>query len=272
MSVKGDLECLVWLQARELELSESARSLNAVARRRAEFEARIEKAEQEVRSTEKELEACQKQGRQLETELRAAEEKVRKYKDQLMAVKTNKELWALQEEISSAEGRVESIEDQSLEQLEVADEAEKKIAAGRRRLDEIRLQVEVARSEADREEQGLNEQSQRISQAIAELRQRLPQELLGKYEHVKEVRAGVAVAEAVGETCLACNFKLRPQLYVELKNLSAVLQCENCNRVLFERESLGLPASLMRKTEEEDVPHEPSPATQQEESPPEWTP
>jgi NMD protein affecting ribosome stability and mRNA decay len=62
---------------------------------------------------------------------------------------------------------------------------------------------------------------------------------------VKKVRKGVAVAEVIDEICQACHVKLRPQLYVETLNLAEIHVCENCNRIMFVRETLNIPAAVL---------------------------
>ena len=86
-----------------------------------------------------------------------------------------------------------------------------------------------------------------------ELRQRISEDLLHRYEDIKKVRGGVAVAEALDETCLACNFTLRPQLYVEVRNVEEVLSCENCRRILFSRQTLEIPESVLAHEADDDL-------------------
>jgi hypothetical protein len=63
------------------------------------------------------------------------------------------------------------------------------------------------------------------------------------------VRQGVAVAEVVEEICQGCHVKLRPQLYVETLNLSEIHDCENCRRIVFIRETLAIPATVLAEKE-----------------------
>ncbi len=66
---------------------------------------------------------------------------------------------------------------------------------------------------------------------------------------MKKVRRGVAVAEVIDEICQACHVTVRPQLYVETLDLNEIHGCENCRRIMFIRETLSIPASVLAPKE-----------------------
>ena len=262
MSVKADLEQIVTLQKRELELERIGRDLDAIERERAALHAEIEAAEEAVSTAETELQTSGSERKRLELDLQTAEGKVEKYKEQVMAVRKNEELWALQKEIDAAEEEAGSVETRILEHMETADWLHAVIAERGAELEETRKRAGVANAEADRRAAELDAEAATVGEAIAGARGRLPDDLLRKYEKVKKLRGGVAVAEAQDEVCLSCNVKLRPQLYVETLNLSGIMQCENCHRILYVAEPLDLPGGAASgRSEAEVAPEAPAEAT-----------
>jgi hypothetical protein len=165
---------------------------------------------------------------------------VSKYKDQMHSVKTNEQLWALQEEIGHAEQEVDAVEEKILEQLELADSLEKEIEDKKAELTGERKRIEAEISEADAEEAELKAAKAAVESAIEELAAQVPADLMKKYEGIKKLRGGVGVAEVIDEVCMACNTKVRPQLYVDTLNFVDVMQCENCKRIIYSAERLGL--------------------------------
>lgn len=254
MSVKRQLEWLVRLQAREQEMQRLEQAMVELEEEREERAEEIRRAEAAVESAEESLEECQKEIRRLDMELKTAEEKVSKYRDQLLEVKTNKELWALQEEIETAEEEVGDVEEQSLVQMERADELEETIGERQEELRETRQRVEAAREDIDRREAEVRARQQEVEAALSGLRDELSDDLLERYEAVKRIRDGRGLAEARDGVCHACNFTLRPQLWVELRNLEDILACENCKRLLWVREVLDLPAGLLGPEAPEEAP------------------
>ena len=57
--------------------------------------------------------------------------------------------------------------------------------------------------------------------------------LLETYERVRKGRRGVAVAEVREGFCTACNVRLRPQVYNDIRTNEALLMCESCSRIMF---------------------------------------
>jgi RNase P subunit RPR2 len=61
----------------------------------------------------------------------------------------------------------------------------------------------------------------------------LPPEILELYERVRKARRGLALAEARDGCCTACNVRLRPQVYNEVRTNESVVTCESCSRILY---------------------------------------
>ena len=57
--------------------------------------------------------------------------------------------------------------------------------------------------------------------------------VLALYERIRTYRTGAAVAEVRDGLCTACNVRLRPQVYNEVRSNEAVLTCENCSRIVY---------------------------------------
>ena len=64
------------------------------------------------------------------------------------------------------------------------------------------------------------------------------------YDRIAAVRGGIAIAEGVEGRCTACNVRLRPQIWVQVRNAGQVQQCDACKRIVFARAALSLPSSV----------------------------
>lgn len=259
MSIQKSLETLVWLQSRELELREIGLQLEELARQRAALDAEIAAAEDRVAGAEADLENSRSEGRHMDLDLQTAEEKVSKFKAHLLDVKTNEELWALQRQIDTAQGEVGALEERIIEQLVRGDEVEARISVRRDELAEVTARVDRERAEADSKEAALERERAEVEAAIADLRENVPADLLHRYDDVKKARHGVAVAEVIDEICQACHVGLRPQLYVETLELKEIHGCENCRRIVFVRDTLSIPASVLAPKEPHGAADEPEP-------------
>ncbi len=262
MSAKDDLTALVSVQFCELDLVGIDGEIDDVERGRAAARAEIEAAEGVVSAAETALEDARSEARRLEIDLKSAEEKVSHFKDQVLAVKTNQELWAIQKEIGHAEKAVGDIETGILEQLETADSLEAVISEKNDELAGAKQRVDAAIVEADRREAELIAAKARIDDALVGLRQRIPADLMKRYESIKTVRGGVGVAELLDETCLACNTKVRPQLCVDAFNFTDIVRCESCGRIFYVAERLG-PVFAVATAANDDASAPPAPSGEQ---------
>jgi len=186
------------------------------------------------------VEGARHEAKRLDLDLKTAEEKVSKYKDQMHNVKTNEQLWALQEEIGHAESAVSEVETRILEQLEVADSLTAVIGEKKAEMVGETKRIDAGIAEADRREAELTAGKAEVEAAIAELGTQVPADLRKKYEGIKALRGGIGVAEVLDEVCLVCNTKVRPQHYVNTMNLVELMQCESCKRIIYVAEKLGL--------------------------------
>ena len=244
MSIKDGLTILVSVQACELELKCIDSEIADVERERAAAHAEIEAAEGEVDAIRAALEDARSVAKRLDMDLKSAEEKVVKFNDHMLAVKTNEELWAIQEEIGYAERAVSAVETKILEQLENEDSLATSIGQKGNELTHVRESVDAAIAEADNKEAELISVKAEVDDALSTLQERIPEDLMKKYGNIKMVRGGLGVAEILDEICLVCNFKMRPQLYADTFNFTDIKHCENCGRIIYVAERLGIASGV----------------------------
>jgi|TARA_B100000959_G_scaffold110865_1_gene116924 hypothetical protein len=240
MSIKDGLAVLVNVQARELELKFIDSEIADVEQERAVARSEIEAAEGELDAIRVALEDVRSVAKRLDIDLKSAEEKVTKFNDQMLTVRTNQELWAIQEEIGHAERAVSVVETKILEQLEHEDSLKVSIGQKSNELAHVRESVDVAIAKANNREAELISVKAKVDDALSNLQERIPEDLMKKYGDIKMVRGGLGVAEILDEICLVCNFKMRPQLYADTFNFTDIMQCENCGRIVYVAERLGI--------------------------------
>jgi len=169
----------------------------------------------------------------LEGEVKVIQEKITKHKDQLYQVKTNEQYKAMLKEIQGEESNIRKIEDQVLEKMIEAEDIQKLIqeAAARLEGEKARVAAEIKRLQDERQKD-LDERAL-LQARRKELAAAVSESVLATYERLRTYRTGAAVAEVRDGLCTACNVRLRPQVYNEVRRSDAVLTCENCSRILF---------------------------------------
>ena len=244
MSFRDELERLVRLQATELQVRALQSELDALPAAREACQGRVLEAEAAVEAAELAREESHKEHRRLEGELQEAEAQIVKYKEQEMLVKTNQQLWAIQDEIKTVEDRIGGTEEAIIEQLEAGDTLSAAIAARNQELATAKAEAAVEITEIDGHEKELSEKLDLGRGEASDLRAGTAPELVSFYDRIAAVRGGIAIAEGVEGRCTACNVRLRPQIWVQVRNVAAPQQCDACKRIVFARETLSLPSTV----------------------------
>ena len=228
-----DLQTLIQLQQLDTRMFELRRRVLSIP---DEIESQAESL-QECRDAVDELrdQAGQKVRlqRQLEGEVELLQQKLSRYQEQLMDVKTNREYRAMRHEIADVRAQISNQEDEILEIMLALDELEDQTREASRRAEERASEVSSRQKELESFAARSESNMAGFEAERGQLERDLPESLLERYRKLASVNNGQALAEVSGQSCRACNVKLRPQLFTEVKTGLKVLTCETCNRILY---------------------------------------
>ena len=101
------------------------------------------------------------------------------------------------------------------------------------RKEQFEKEHEERTAEFTRDEKECQESIERVKKGRQEIIQQVPPDIRSQYERIVERKQGLALVEATGENCGACQFQLRPQVINELLLGESVVVCENCSRILY---------------------------------------
>ena len=233
--MERNLSLLITLQKFDSLILEKQAIIEVIPSKISEVEGPFKKAQAVFDKLKLSSESLEKKKRDKERELDDTNEKIKKLKTRTTEIKTNKEYQALLKEIETAEKERNAIEDEILNFMEEMENSSKRVKLEESRLKAEKDKLDVYReklrgevSEAEKELHHLREERSRIVESI-------DKELYTLYMSLLEKGNGTAVAEAKEEVCQGCNMNIPPQLFVEIKGNQEILQCPQCNRILFYR-------------------------------------
>ena len=227
-----DLEKLIRLHLAELELTRLDSELADIPRLNSEVEDRLARERGRLEAARDALETSQRNRKQNETEVQDLETKRSKYKGQLMEVKTNKEYTAMLQEIETVEREIRTREDQILEEMERAEGLSSEVAQEEKAFGTVEEAARKEIAELEAKNARLTEERQGVAKNRDEVAASVPEQPLQLYQRVVKLR-GTGLAEAKDGMCQTCHVKLRPQMWVEVKQNETVTQCASCNRILY---------------------------------------
>jgi predicted nucleic acid-binding Zn-ribbon protein len=229
-----DLERLIQLQSLETAVEESRRRVAAHPQRVEEVDARLTHSRAALDDAKQRLKASQDLRRDQEKEAATYQARLSKFKDQLSAVKTNREYQAIQIETQTAQKELGVVEEKVLERMMEADA----LAAEVKKAEQI---FTAQQKEVDVDKKALAEELATVEAALAQASERraaviagMEPRLVALFEQVARARKGIAICIASREgLCTACNVRLRPQVFQEVRRNDAIIQCFSCNRILY---------------------------------------
>ncbi len=173
------------------------------------------------------------QQRSAERELATQEDLLHKVRSRLSELKTNKEYQAHLFEIEQARKKKDSIEEGVLETMQRVEENALALKELQEQADEAQklFDVEKARLESQfaelvNELSGLNQHQQQVADSVSK-------PLLARYNRLKTMRKGYAIAEVKDGSCGGCRLQLPPQLVAEVRRGDELMDCSYCHRLLF---------------------------------------
>lgn len=214
------------LEHRLDELPEQAaldESLERAGKVRAERDAKrvdLDRLAADVRKLEGELELLQQ---------RRADEQQKMYAGE---ISNPRELQALRAEIGNLAERIEALEDDLLEVMESREELQGEIDELERTSEELATEEDQLTAARDEAAKGILAELAELEVARDEERDRVPDDLLERYEAKKEKHGGVAVGALDGGICTACRLELTPLEISELRDGPPVGTCPQCQRLL----------------------------------------
>lgn len=237
------LDTIVELQSALDQLKAAEQRLHGIPDWMRELHEEHAKNKAQIEQIEQTVEEAARERRAAEAATADAQEKLKKYQQQINKVSTQREYGALLQEIDTVKALISGSEEKGLASLESWENAQKELAAKResfRELDE-RYATELARWES--EKPGVASQVADLKARIAEMRSSLPRGVASQFERILERNPGGALApvrliQRPGKAqrewhCAACNYRVRPQSVVEIRNGTGLVQCDACKRILF---------------------------------------
>jgi predicted nucleic acid-binding Zn-ribbon protein len=228
------------IQLQELDATIRARSeqKNRLPEALAALERRRAAARDDLDAVKESLQAAQKNKRDRDKDLEVGAQKVEKLKARTSEIKTNKEYQALLKEIETAEQENKTIEDEILVLMEQIDAAVVSITAAEKKARDDEEAIVVEQKEHEAVFVQLEKELKEVERERQETAAHIDPPVLGQYQKLLKSKAGIAIAEARGESCSGCYMSIPPQVFVNVKKNSSIITCPHCGRFLFYKEAV----------------------------------
>jgi len=231
--VEVEFEKLIQLQELDNSLRQITADLSDIPHLIDQVQKKIKADSDLVLKAKERLTQNQKKRRDLEAEVKDLKALVAKFKRQLNEVKTNKEYTSLLKEIQDTQNKIDSLEEEIIKELLIADEIEEEIrsASLKQKNEEEHLKKEV--EALTQRKKILEEEKNHLVKKKETLMPSIPKAQLQLYLNISRKRGGIALSKVIDEFCSMCQMRIRPQMLNEIRDRSKIYLCESCGRILY---------------------------------------
>lgn len=237
------LDTIVDLQRTLRELREARRHLEDLPDSMRELHAEHAARLGEIEAAEEVARQAALDRRAAEGSVASAQEKLKHYQQQIGTVRTQREYGALLHEIDGVRDEIRRLEEEALEALERGEAAQREIAEKRAAFAELDQRYQTELETWNAEKPALQAAAETTEARVRELRAQVPAPLLSRFQRLLDRNRGDALAvvrplDRGGRApqlwaCGGCNYRVRPQVVVEIRNQGSIIECDSCKRILF---------------------------------------
>ena len=229
--LNDDVEKLWELQTVMSQLADREKQLAAKPESFAAVEREWEAANAEVTKLNENKEQLGRERRRVEGELSDQQEVLKKYQGQLMQVKNQQQYAAAWKEIDATRKHVKDLEDSLLKNMTEIEAVQSQLDARAASHGDLKSRYDTAHDAWQHSLTDLRTEAEQLRGRAATIEERIREPLRREFHRIFKQRQGVAVAEAVSDSCSACRTRIRPAVAQQLRR-GELVHCEGCHRIL----------------------------------------
>ena len=238
MEARDQLLRLLRIQDLALEISRAKEVVEGAPERIERIEGHFRERNAEYVAVKERHDALDADQRSRNSELGELEDKRKKYMEDLMQVKNQREYAAMLKEIDSVKAQITDHEEAILKDLEEIEKLKTELATNEEHIAKEREAVERDRGAVESETEEARQVIESRSEERAEVESELPRKVMSMLRRLEAGRHGIFLTQAVKGTCQSCYVRVRPQVFQEIRQATAVHTCDSCRRFLYYEPSL----------------------------------
>jgi len=170
-----------------------------------------------------------------EVDLNAKEQQIAKLESRKLAVKTEKELNAVEHELETLVQEKNRLEEELINRMDELSGKEESLASLKREIEQMQMQSEkdIASLKAVIEEQ--ERSASQTESAFDREMEGLTREYQSKFKKLAGTKDGRALVPLDGATCSGCHFEVPIQIALEVAKNEKIFNCTNCGRFIYKK-------------------------------------
>jgi len=232
MTVESDIQFLIQLAQKDLEMKENKRLLETAPLTIRKLEKEVSDMEERYAEAEAEMQKFKKEQVRLTGDAKDERAAIEVKKNELLTAKDNKEYAAKTSEIQFLEKKIDGHENRILELLDLIDDESKEVEAATEKINT----EEDAKLTAKKDWEDKIEKAKAMLVMLEEEKSKtlplLSERVRNRYQRLLKVKKDSGVANLLGDVCQGCFSRVPQQHAHEVRRNDAILTCEACGRIL----------------------------------------
>lgn len=166
-------------------------------------------------------------------ELNTNEERYQQSKSKLSKVSNTKEYNALEKEMDALRKMRARLEEERDSLAEAVEGFEEDVQEKEEKTQKLAKQIKKEAQLVEKEVSSTDERTESLKIKRDRIRIHIPKKIYRRYQFIASRRPGLAVCAAENSVCSGCHMLVQPQIYNELQESRRLIQCPNCQRILY---------------------------------------
>lgn len=212
-----------------------------------DLEERFNELEEKRARSEDKLNHLTEQQKRILNEIEEESSKIKKSRNKLMQVGNDREFQAMMREMDTIEKINRDKEEEKITILEAVQTQTRDLEAINVALEKLRKDLDEKRGDLDKVLQTAAAELKDLENKREHISSYIPEKVFQRYEFIRKRLEHPVIVDVDEAVCSGCNITIPPQTYIDLQSSEQILNCPNCQRIIFWREHFEIPGRPRRK-------------------------
>jgi len=234
------IENLLILQDRDRNILRARAELADIEPQRRRLQAKLTNNQAALEAAKLRMRQLEADRKELELEVDTRKQQIEKYSLQQFQTKKNEEYRALTHEIDTCKDAIVKLDDQQLELMVQAEQAQNEATAASRVASQLKKEMDDQIRQLDEREQNLSKQLSELESNRDQLAESVEPRALARYQRLSSHKGENVVVGIAHGVCGGCHMKLPVQILVSCQGDQELVSCPNCGRILYYTHDMDL--------------------------------
>ncbi|WP_456325694.1 zinc ribbon domain-containing protein [Desulfonauticus submarinus] len=224
---------LVLLQDIDNKLISYKEKLDILPKELNELKENLSNLDNKKSELEDKLNILNDQKKRLEFEIEDNDSKIKKVKNKLMMISNSKEYQAMMRELDNFERLNRTKQEELTSLLEDINLHQKDYDELLGEIEELDNKIKELENQSESELKDIEKKIEELEKEREASCASIPAPILARYNFIRERLSQPVVVAVSNGVCMGCHISIPPQTFVELQKGEQILNCPNCQRLIY---------------------------------------